>query len=195
MYYIGDDESMTAREHLPEVERALESLSDKPEWLTVPLMLAIVSRETIWGHVEGYSIKGSPEGMGDWSKRKGEEKARYHGFGFFQIDIGVHADFIKTGKWKEVYEACRYVSVAVLIGNERWMIQHCQGKNYSWCQQDTPVLRLRRIVAGYNCGVGNSVKEIEPDSRTAHHNYSRDVVNDRLPTWTMWWNNAKDDGK
>ena len=187
-YIPPEKEQETALENLPILEEVIKGF---PDWITVPLLLSIVSRETQWGHARAYrpdSMKGTPNGKGDYSKRPAEVKAQYHGFGFFQIDIAAHPAFVSGGEWNDVLEAGRYVCKKVLV---LWF-------NYlsSRFPKKTKKELIQGAIASYNCGGGNVraawKKGLHCDTHTAKpkRNYSRDVL-DRMEFWKSWYSKKK----
>ncbi|HLG40459.1 MAG TPA: peptidoglycan-binding protein [Chitinophagaceae bacterium] len=109
---------------------------------------------------------------GDFGKRKGEAQKIFHGFGFWQIDIGSFPDFVNSGKWKDPLETAR-MAVSVLNGKKRFL------KQKGWEQKLTPVMWERAITAAYNCGEGNVNKALtnglDVDRFTFAKDYSKEV--------------------
>lgn len=103
---------------------------------------------------------------GDYSQRKGETKPQYHGYGFWQIDIGSFPDFIKTGDWQDPYKCCMK-AISVLEGKRKYL------------QPKFPTLDNRAITAAYNCGEGNVAKALKNgkdcDIYTHNKDYSKEV--------------------
>lgn len=107
---------------------------------------------------------------GDYGQRPGEKDKSYHGYGYWQIDIGSFPGFICGGDWKDPYKTC-VMAISVLEGKRKYL------------QSKFPQLKgedlLRAIVAAYNCGEGNIQKVLnagqDVDVRTHQHNYSKEV--------------------
>jgi hypothetical protein len=106
---------------------------------------------------------------GDLSKRDGETEKQYHGYGFWQADIASFPEFVRSGAWKDPAKACD-MAIAILEGKRGYLHSHSQlaGDDLD-----------RAITAAYNCGEGNVMKVVNAgqdiDSRTADHNYSKNV--------------------
>lgn len=107
---------------------------------------------------------------GDFTQRKGETEKQHHGFGFWQADIGSFPVFVKSGDWKDPVKACK-MAIAILEGKRVYLQSHFPGLEGDEL--------ARAITAAYNCGEGNVVKVLtagqDIDSRTADHNYSKQV--------------------
>lgn len=107
---------------------------------------------------------------GDYSQRPGETEKSYHGFGFFQADIGSFPAFIKSGGWKDPVKAC-VMAIAILEGKRTYLVHH-----YPTLVGDE---LARAITAAYNCGEGNVGHVIDAggdiDARTTGHDYSKNV--------------------
>jgi len=107
---------------------------------------------------------------GDYTQREGEKEKQYHGFGYWQIDIGSYPDFVKSGDWKDPFKTCRK-AIDVLESKRIYLVSHfpnLQGNGLA-----------RAITAAYNCGEGN-VRQIlqaglDVDHRTYNHDYSAEV--------------------
>jgi len=182
MYEISDREKQTARLWLPDFKRIMESWADKMPDITLSIICAIVSRETLWGWASAYKInghrgEGDPDGRGDYSQRRGEDSPRYHGYGYFQIDIGSHQGFISTGKWSIPSLALEYVLNAVL-----WPA-------WERFKNEPAARRLKATIAAYNAGAGNVAKQLKKgtdvDLATTGRNYAADVL-DRARVWDKW---------
>jgi hypothetical protein len=107
---------------------------------------------------------------GDYSQRQGETEKSYHGFGYWQIDIGSFPDFVKSGDWKDPYKTC-VKAISVLEGKRIFLQKKLQGLVDE---------RLHRaITAAYNCGEGNVLKALtagkDVDIYTHQDNYSAEV--------------------
>lgn len=107
---------------------------------------------------------------GDYGKRKGETELRYHGFGFFQIDIDSFPDFVASGDWKDPYK-CSMMAIKVLHDKEKYLLAH-------WPENSLYNFE-RAVCASYNTGEGNVIKSIKAgrdvDSTTYNHDYSKSV--------------------
>ena len=109
---------------------------------------------------------------GDFGKRPGEPEKIFHGFGFWQIDIGSFPAFINSGKWMDPLETAK-MAVKVLDGKRNFLQQK------GWEQKLSPVMWERAITAAYNCGEGNVNKalsnNLDVDSFTFSKDYSKEV--------------------
>lgn len=107
---------------------------------------------------------------GDYTQREGEHEKQYHGFGYWQIDIGSYPDFVKSGDWKDPFKTS-VKAISVLEEKRLWLKDHIP---------DLPATLFdRAITAAYNCGQGNVKKVVDAgqdiDARTYDHNYSAEV--------------------
>lgn len=112
---------------------------------------------------------------GDYGQRPADKEKRYHGYSYWQIDIGSYPDFIKSGDWKDPFKSCmKAIHVleekrSYLFGNNK----HLDAGNYSLDNIH------RAITAAYNCGQGNVEKALESgkdvDTYTYNHDYSKEV--------------------
>ena len=162
-----NQEIITARKWEAELRRArnLPEFADLPRELDIPFLMALVSRETLWGWSGGYTRKGQSNGLGD----------RGHGHGFFQIDDRSHRVFLSLrhqtldGRiipvWWYPYEQCVY-ALRIFQSN----LKSLNGD-------------FEAATAAYNCGAGNVRHAIRRgrrvDAYTTGHNYSRDVFRRR----------------
>ena len=109
---------------------------------------------------------------GDFSKRKGESQKMFHGFGFWQIDIGSFPAFVNSGNWQDPLETAK-MAVDVLTNNENSLQQK------GWDQKLSPVMFDRAVTASYNCGAGNEnralSKNLDVDNFTFSKDYSKEV--------------------
>lgn len=107
---------------------------------------------------------------GDYAQRKGESKPQYHGFGFIQIDIASFPSFISSGDWKDIPKSYD-MAITVLESKRKYLSSHFTSLNGDTLE--------RAITSAYNCGEGNVGKclheNVDIDSRTANHNYSKQV--------------------
>lgn len=154
------------------VEKAIAEKKIKNPYLiyTADWLIAMAYRET-WTLVNRY-IDLTFENMkslvkGDYGQRPGETEKSYHGFGFWQIDIGSYHDFIKSGDWKDPYKCC-LKAIDVLEEKRKYL-------SANLVLTDTDHFN-RAITAAYNCGQGNVVKSIRGklgvDYYTHEKNYS-----------------------
>lgn len=104
---------------------------------------------------------------GDYGQRDGEKEKSYHGFGFWQIDIGSFPDFIKSNDWEDPYKCC-LKAVSVLEGKRKYLVSKLGS------------VEIRAVIASYNCGEGNVYKAIKGgkdiDLYTHNHDYSKEVL-------------------
>jgi hypothetical protein len=114
----------------------------------------------------------SPLMIGDFSKRKGDTEKVFHGFGFWQIDIGSFPDFVNSEKWKDPLATAK-MAVSVLDGKKRFLLQK------GWKEKLSPTMWERAITAAYNCGEGNVNKaltnNLDVDRFTFAKDYSKEV--------------------
>jgi hypothetical protein len=107
---------------------------------------------------------------GDYSQRSHETKPQYHGFGFIQIDIDSFPSFVHSGDWKDPLK-CYSMAISVLEGKRKYLQAHFPSLTGETLE--------RAITAAYNSGEGSVSKclheNIDIDSRTANHNYSKQV--------------------
>jgi hypothetical protein len=113
-----------------------------PDWLA-----GIAYRET-GGLINKYGNVGTkPEIMhtimrGDFSKRTGEKEASFHGYGYWQIDIGSFPEFVKSGDWKDPLKCC-IKAIDVLESKGFIWKANCQ----SWAEKIYSVRSLQHIIA------------------------------------------------
>jgi hypothetical protein len=109
---------------------------------------------------------------GDYGKRKGEPAKQYHGFGFWQIDIGSFPAFISSGKWTNPLDTAQ-MAVSVLEGKKNYL------QKQNWYAKLPATMQERAITAAYNCGEGNVNKEfmrnLDVDFYTFSKDYSKEV--------------------
>lgn len=107
---------------------------------------------------------------GDYGQRDNESMKSYHGFGFWQIDIGSYPDFINSGDWQDPYKCCLK---AIQVLNEKRAYISPKFPNLS------PDALNRATTAAYNTGQGNVVKSLkldrDVDYSTHQKNYSKEV--------------------
>jgi hypothetical protein len=107
---------------------------------------------------------------GDYGQRPDDKEKVYHGFGYWQIDIGSYPDFVKSGDWKDPFKTCRK---AISVLEEKRLYLEPRFPNL---QSDS---LHRAITAAYNCGQGNVAHVLtagqDIDSRTYDKNYSAEV--------------------
>jgi hypothetical protein len=155
---------------IAEAKKKNPALLYTPDWLA-----GIAYRET-GGLINKYGNVGTkPEIMhtimrGDFSKRTGEKEASFHGYGYWQIDIGSFPEFVKSGDWKDPLKCC-IKAIDVLEGKRLYL----ESKLPKLGGEDLQ----RAITAAYNCGEGNVTKVLlagqDVDTRTTGHNYSAEV--------------------
>jgi hypothetical protein len=113
-----------------------------------------------------------PMMKGDFGKRPGEPEKMFHGFGFWQIDIGSFPDFVSSGKWTDPLETAK-MAVKVLNGKMSFL------KSKGWQEQLDQLTWERAITAAYNCGEGNVNKALsknqDVDCFTFSKDYSKEV--------------------
>lgn len=139
---------------------------------TADWLLAMAYRET-WTLVIKYISNNIflenilPIVKGDYGQRPGEKEKSFHGFGFWQIDIGSYPDFIKSGDWKDPYKCC-CKAIDVLEEKRQYLAREL-------VLSDKEAIN-RSITAAYNCGQGNVVRAIRAklgvDYYTHERNYS-----------------------
>jgi hypothetical protein len=105
--------------------------------------------------------------LGDPIKRPGETAVVYHGFGYWQIDIGSFPDFINSGQWKDPLATAK-MAVTVLDQKRAFLI------NKGWQQKLTPVMFERAVTAAYNCGQGNVDKALSSNNDVDYYTFSKD---------------------
>ncbi|MDP9230377.1 MAG: peptidoglycan-binding protein [Bacteroidota bacterium] len=109
---------------------------------------------------------------GDFGKRRGDAQKIFHGFGFWQIDIGSFPDFVSSGKWTNALETA-VMAVNVLNGKKNFL------KKKGWEEKLSIVMWQRAITAAYNCGEGNVNKalsnNLDVDNFTFSKDYSKEV--------------------
>lgn len=142
---------------------------------TLDWIAAMVYRETGF-LISRYVKKGyKPEAIhslmkGDYSKRAGEAKKQYHGYGYMQIDTGSYPEFIKSGAWKQ--PLALFVKAVSVLEEKRIYLQ----KSFPLMVGDQ---FYRAVTAAYNCGQGNVAKAIRQglgvDHYTHQQNYSAEV--------------------
>jgi hypothetical protein len=163
----------------PHVEKAIDEKKIRNDKLIygADLLIAISYRET-WTKVAKYvDKKMNFESIceivkGDYSKREGETESKYHGFGFWQIDIKSYPDFVKSGDWKNPFKCC-CKAIEVLEEKRQSLVKN-------WVFNGDQEIFLRSIIAAYNCGQGNVLRSLKEgkdvDERTHEHNYSKMVL-------------------
>ena len=154
------------------INQAIDGSLYSEDWLA-----GICARETgflFTRHVnKGSSFEDiCPLMIGDFGKRKGDTKPVFHGFGFWQIDIGSFPDFVNSDKWKDPLETAK-MAVSVLDGKKRFLQQK------GWKEKLSPTMWERAITAAYNCGEGNVNKALtnnfDVDRFTFARDYSKEV--------------------
>jgi hypothetical protein len=179
-------------DNLGEDIRALTDEKFKETLYTEALIAGLITRETGF-LILRYANRGfdkteiAKRMKGDYGRRPGESAARYHGFGFVQIDINSYPDFLSSTPL-ENYPA--YLEKAILVLEEkRRSIERAGFTEKSIGNEEF----LRSILAAYNSGQGNVIKSLragrDVDSTTYQHDYSKDVMRLRYKYWEMYNNN------
>lgn len=167
MQWYKDNLSVMVIKAIEEKKKAKPDLIYTPDWL-----IAMAYRET-WTLVIKLIEAGAPFAnitpKGDFGQRKGETEKQFHGFGFWQIDIGSYPDFIKSGEWKDPYKCC--LKAIDVLEEKRAAL-----RPYFALEDET---FFRYITAAYNCGQGNAIKALKDkrgaDYYTHEKNYSEMV--------------------
>jgi hypothetical protein len=161
-----------------DIDKALaEAKTVNPELLYDKDWLAGMCHRETGFKISEYLAKGiKPDAIhplmrGDYGQRAGEKEKQYHGFGYWQIDIGSFPTFVKSGDWKDPFKTC-VKAISVLEGKRKYL------------EPKFPNLKgdslLRAVTAAYNCGEGNVQKVLNAgqdiDARTHQHNYSAEVA-------------------
>lgn len=161
----------------PHIDKALlQARLKNPDLLyTKDWLAGMAYRETGFLINRYVSQKLKPENIhtlmrGDYGQRPGETEKSYHGFGYWQIDIGSYPDFVKSGDWKDPYKTC--VKAISVLEEKRLYLQ-----------SKLPAMvgegLHRAITAAYNCGQGNVFKALKAgkdvDIYTHQHDYSKEV--------------------
>lgn len=109
---------------------------------------------------------------GDYGRRKDESMKQYHGYGFWQIDIGSFPAFISSGKWTNPTSTAE-MAVSVLEGKKNYL------QKQDWYEKLSANMQKRAITAAYNCGEGNVnkafLKNVDVDFYTFSKDYSKEV--------------------
>lgn len=164
---------------LASVQKAIAYKKERnPQLLyTEDWLMAMAYRET-WILVVRYASNKIPLAnilnivKGDYGKREGETERSFHGFGFWQIDIGSYPDFIKSGDWMDPFKCC---CKAIDVLEEK------RGSLEKKLKKDLFDIETwhRAITASYNCGAGGVLKSLAEnksiDHRTHEKNYSEMV--------------------
>lgn len=141
----------------------------------VAMLAGLTCRET--GELIGVRIKSGVSFsifcqtmQGDYTKRKHDDKLKYHGFGFTQIDIDAFPKFVEGGGWKDPAKLYPF-SIGILEWNRHYLMNHFTDLSHDEL--------LRAVIASYNCGAGNVAKALnqkeDVDHFTTGRNYSTDV--------------------
>jgi hypothetical protein len=104
---------------------------------------------------------------GDYGQRKGDKEKCYHGFSFWQIDIGSFPEWIKTGSWKDPYKSC-YKAIMVLDNKRKYLqvkFPNLKGE-----------LLHKAVTSAYNSGEGNVRKALQAGLDTDHYTHNRDYA-------------------
>ncbi|HRI22526.1 MAG TPA: peptidoglycan-binding protein [Panacibacter sp.] len=114
----------------------------------------------------------NPLMKGDFGKRKTDAQKIFHGFGFWQIDIGSFPQFVNSGKWQDPLETAL---MAVKVLDQKMQFLRQKG----WHTKLPAVMFERAITAAYNCGQGNVDKalsrKLDVDTFTFSKDYSKEV--------------------
>jgi len=154
------------------IKQAVVGTAFTEDWLA-----GVCARETGYKIIQyvnkGYSFEQVCANMvGDWSKRSGDKEKKYHGFGFWQIDIDSYADFVNSGDWLDPVKCCNK-SVSVLEEKRKYLITK------GWDKKLDKISFERAITASYNCGQGNVHKALtnkrDIDYYTFAKDYSKEV--------------------
>jgi soluble lytic murein transglycosylase-like protein len=143
--------------------------------LTVAVVCGIGSRESRWG----LALKPpGPTGTGDATPRNPRPPLRPgpmppdgqgYGRGLMQIDFDAQP-FARTGNWKDA--AANIDAGCQILNQSIQFFAHHSGLSVS---------ALRAGIAGYNRGPGLVLRDLQNgldvDANTAHHDYSKDVLN------------------
>jgi len=159
---------------------------------TESLIAGLITRETGF-LILRYANKGmnvneiASRMKGDYGRRPGESSARYHGFGFVQIDIHSYPDFINSTSL-ENYPA--YLEKAIMVLEEkRKSIEHAGFTEASLGNEEF----IRAILAAYNSGQGNVIRSLkrgrDVDATTHQGDYSKEVMKLRYKYWEMYKEN------
>lgn len=161
------------------IERAIDKTKEKtPNLIYTKDWLASMAMREVGFLIARYAEqKMKPEVIhtlmrGDYTQRHdvGETEKQFHGFSYWQIDIGSFPDFIKSGDWKDPFKAC-CKAIDILEDKRIYLapkFPNLQGDSLE-----------RAITAAYNCGEGNVKKVLNAgndiDERTFNHDYSAEV--------------------
>ena len=104
---------------------------------------------------------------GDFGKRKNDAERKFHGFGFWQIDIDSFPDFVNSGKWEDPVETAK-MAVTVLNQKRNFLMQK------GWQQKLDAFTFERAVTAAYNCGQGNVDKALNNGKDVDHFTFSKD---------------------
>lgn len=105
--------------------------------------------------------------LGDYGQRPGEAEPRYHGYGFWQIDIKSFPEFVNSGDWKDPHKCC-IKAINVLLGKRNYLKDRLPGLTGEDFE--------RANVAAYNGGEGGVMRAIlnhqDVDKHTFNEDYS-----------------------
>jgi hypothetical protein len=104
---------------------------------------------------------------GDYGKRKTDAVKKYHGFGFWQIDVDSFPDFVNSGRWKNALDTVK-MAVTVLDQKRNFLIQK------DWKQKLDTVMFERGVTAAYNCGQGNVDKALRNNRDVDYYTFAKD---------------------
>lgn len=159
------------------IRQALEDYSKvKPDHILTEDWLAGIAQREVHNLIDRYVEKKLKFDVicslmkGDYGKRKGETEESYHGFSFWQIDIGSFPEWIKAGYWKDPYKSC-YKAILVLDNKRKYISGLFPSLKGDALQ--------RAVTASFNCGEGNQAKVIakglDVDAYTHGKDYSKMV--------------------
>lgn len=158
---------------LPSVEKAIAWKKEKdpallytPDWL-----IAIAYRETwtlVVRYIQGKILLENVLTLvkGDYGRRDGELEKQYHGFGFWQIDIGSYPQFVKSGDWKDPFKCC-CKAIDVLEEKRLFFQSKIDLNGY-----DVETYH-RMITAAYNCGQRRVLEAIAEKKSIDHYTHER----------------------
>lgn len=161
----------------PDIDKALIHAKEKtPDLIyTKDWLAAMAMRETGFKIAEFTKLGKKPDAIhaimrGDYGQRDGEKEKSYHGYGYWQIDVGSYPAFIKSGDWKDPFKTC--VKAIIVLEEKRLYL----APKFPNLQGDS---LHRAITAAYNCGQGRVSQALEQgkdiDTYTYNHDYSAEV--------------------
>lgn len=125
------------------------------------VLAGIMCRETQGGLSPLLDAQG-PEGRGDGGR----------GHGLMQLDDRSFPEFIRSGNWRDPAKNIEFG--ALVLRKKRLWLERVLGQTGITTDLE------RAAISSYNVGEGNVLKSLKAgrdvDARTAHGNYSRDVL-------------------